>query len=525
MRGPRWHALALLLSACLSTPPGSLTPDVDAGRGTDAGACAAADWADAAPPSIPDEVGNVLSLSFEEPDSSYTFRDRSGWRRDAGEVVGSTAAGQHGNAMVSGPSSYAVVADDGFELGRSMTIAAWIYLDTGDGNSVVFSDHDGTTAEYDLHVNNTGGLAFFTTAGGANKLFEGTSGKITVGDWFHVAVTWSEDTVTFFVNGEPDTSSNSFVDPPDVHQAPFRIGRRGDDMAKLDGLIDDLRVWNRPLTLVEIGAAMGVGDDAQRCGDGVVQSGEGCDRGDPCCSDCAPASDGCGEAGCGEDGVCVTDCGRSTRGLVALYRFDEGEGAEVHDDSGVDPALDLELAAPYRWTGDGLELSGGAAASVSTAKKVIDAIDDSGEFTFDVWLTPGDQVADQLIRLISMESGSRDFILGLWNASAVARFGVDTVEQGSGHPALEAFDRVVAGRLTHLVLTRTADGTRRFYVDGSLRDESRAPGALGWGDSRLTLGDSPSASRTYLGTLHRVAIHSVALDPIEVAASFHAGPR
>jgi len=525
MRSPRWHALELLVTGCLSTPPGSVAPGDDAAA-IDAGLCARADWADAAPPSTPDEVGNVLSLDFDEPDSAYMFRDRSGWRRDAGRIVGATGPGKHGTALVSGPNSYAVVADDGFELGRNLTIAAWIYLVTGVGNSVVLSDHNGTSAEYDLHVDSTGRLVFFTTAGGSNKSFVG-SPLISTGEWFHVAVTWSDDTVTFFVNGNPDTSDNGFVDPPEVHQAPFIIGRRGDDMARLDGLIDDVRVWDRALTLVEIDAAMGVADLEQRCGDGVIQLAESCEQGDPCCSDCAQMNAGCGEAGCGEDGACVTDCGRPTRGLVALYRFDEGEGGMVRDASGVDPALDLELepAASYRWTGDGLELTGAAAGSPSTAKKVIDAIEASGEFTFDVWLTPGDEIADELLRLISLENGARDFILGVFNASYVARFGVDSVQPATGHPSLEAFDRVQLGRLTHLVSTRSADGTRRLYVDGSLRNESRAPGVLGWGESRLLVGDAPSGGHAFVGTLHRVAIHSVALDPIEVAASFHAGSR
>jgi len=521
MRARRpWQALALFGSGCLSTPPSSVAPP------DDAGACMPGDWADAAPPAPPDAVGNVLSLDFEEDATAYTFHDRSGRRRDAARLIGVTSNGKHGKALVSVASSFALVADDGFELGRELTIAAWVNLDEL-GASAVLSDYDGDSAEYDLHIDNMGRLVFFTAPGGVSKQLIGTPLITADTTWFHVAATWSGDTVTLYVNGAMDVSAADFVDPPVPHQAPFTIGRRPDDGARLVGRIDDLRVWDRALTIEEIDAYMNMADADQRCGDGVIEQVESCERGDPCCSGCAQSGEGCGDRGCGDDGVCITDCGRPIRGLVALYRFDEGEGTQLHDLSGVEPPLDLavEPVSAFQWTADGLELSGATASSVATADKVIDAIRGSGEFTFDVWLTPGDHVANELERLVSLESGGRDFILGIWNASYVARFGVDTVAVVSGHPALEAFDRVRLGRVTHLVLTRSADGTRRFYIDGVLSDESRAPGELGWNATRLLLGDGPSTAENFTGTLHRVAIHSVALDPVEVAASFHAGPR
>jgi hypothetical protein len=199
----------------------------------------------------------------------------------------------------------------------------------------------------------------------------------------------------------------------------------------------------------------------------------------------------------------------------------------VHDAADLEPRLDLALAPDdeFTWTADGLELTGASANSLVAADRVLDAFDDSGEFTFDVWLTPGEQLADELVRLVSLDSGTRGLILGIWDSSYVAQFAVDSADPVTGHPALEAFDRVQLGRSTHLVLTRSKDGIRRIYVDGVLREQSRAPGRLDWESTRMLLGDAPSGGRNFVGTLHRVAIHSVALDPIEVAASFHAGPR
>jgi hypothetical protein len=512
MRGPRWHALALVGSGCLSTPPSSLTAD-----------CPAADWADAAP-ETPDAVGNVLSLDFEDAATAYTFRDRSGHRRDAARLTGATATGKHGNSMLSGSDSYAVVADDGFMLGRELTIAAWINLEQT-GASAIFSDYDGTAAEYDLHVDSVGRLVFLSTGAGVDHSTVSSS-LITNGNWFHVAATWSGDTVTLFVDGAEVKSDDNFVNTPTPHQAPFTIGRRPDDGAVFDGMIDDLRVWDRALTVGEISEFMNQPDLAQRCGDGAIEQAEDCELGNPCCLECGRVADGCGAAGCGADGVCLTDCGAPSRGLVALYRFDEGQGTIVHDVSGVDTALDLEIAtADFEWTAEGLELTGARAGSADKADKIVDAIERSGEFTIDTWMTPGDQAEDDLARLVSVESGARDLILGVWNASYVGRFAVDSTAEGSGQPALEAFDAVRLGHATHLVLTRSTDGTRRFYVDGALRDQNRAGGDLGWDSAPLFIGGNAEGARSFVGTLHRVAIHSVALDPIEVAASFHAGPR
>lgn len=525
MRGPRWHALALLVSGCLSTPPGSLRPDGDGGA-IDAGLCPIADWADAGRSGPPDEFGNVLSLDFEDADTAYTFRDRSGWRRDAARLVGRTRTGVHGNALESADDSYALVAADGFDLGRELTIAAWVYLDEA-RSSAVFSDFDGDVDRYDLHID-VGGELVFRADGASGPKTVSTTPLITAGTtWFHVAATWSGDKVTLYVNGSDEGSSSGFVAPPIAHDVPFAIGRRMDGASRLFGAIDELRVWNRALSQVEIGEFMGEGDLEQRCGNGLIEEGEECERANPCCLDCNPISDGCGAAGCGGDGVCVTDCAAPTRGLVALYRFDEGEGTTVHDASGTPDPLDLELAdsGDFTWSADGLELVDAVAVSTAEAGKVVDRILASDEFTIDVWLTPGQQLADELVRLVSLEAEGRGVVLGIYDTSFVARFAVAGTEEGTGNPGLEAFDRVRQGHKTHLVLTRSADGVRRIYLDGVLRDESRTSGVLGWGASQLRIGDAPSGALNFVGTLHRVAIHSVALDAVEVAASFHAGPR
>jgi hypothetical protein len=76
------------------------------------------------------------------------------------------------------------------------------------------------------------------------------------------------------------------------------------------------------------------------------------------------------------------------------------------------------------------------------------------------------------------------------------------------------------------VFTRTNAGEKKIYVDGLLRSTGYHAGDFSnwdptWG---LALANEFVDSRTWLGTLHLAAVYCRALDEIEVARNFVAGP-
>ncbi|OQX75930.1 MAG: hypothetical protein B6D61_09585, partial [Bacteroidetes bacterium 4484_249] len=77
-------------------------------------------------------------------------------------------------------------------------------------------------------------------------------------EWYHLAVSWTGNTITFFVNGQQvnqytDANSNSI--PTNGYN--FQIGRRADENNYyLNGEIDEVRVWDITRTEAEIQSTM-----------------------------------------------------------------------------------------------------------------------------------------------------------------------------------------------------------------------------------------------------------------------------
>jgi CubicO group peptidase (beta-lactamase class C family)/lysophospholipase L1-like esterase len=84
------------------------------------------------------------------------------------------------------------------------------------------------------------------------------AGSVTIGVWQHVAVTFQDGILQFFVDGVARGVSTS-VPLPLARVAPIRIGGRAtDDQRGFDGAIDEVRIWDRALSQQEIQDNMGI---------------------------------------------------------------------------------------------------------------------------------------------------------------------------------------------------------------------------------------------------------------------------
>lgn len=182
----------------------------------------------------------------------------------------------------------------------------------------------------------------------------------STGRWYHVAVTRAGSTYTLYIDGAQaatDTSPYAVPNPG----VPLTIGAA--ESYRLHGSVDELEIFDRALAASEIRALYDAGsagkckgpveicDDGvdndgdtlvdrddpncQICGDGILDSGEGCDdgnvlNGDGCDANCVPSTCGDGVLDPGEecdDGnqlECdpvhpqrpLDQCNNSCRGLV-----------------------------------------------------------------------------------------------------------------------------------------------------------------------------------------------------------------
>ncbi len=138
----------------------------------------------------------------------------------------------------------------------AVTIAAWIYprldshwhvLDKGDGDKRLYAE--GINRTLDGRIRYSGTHAYSHSA----------NNTMLLNEWQHIALTWSRitNTLRLYHNGKEVNYTSQDVGagtPQDDTDYPFTIGVRGalGSVTFLNGLLDDLRLYSRPLTAAEI---------------------------------------------------------------------------------------------------------------------------------------------------------------------------------------------------------------------------------------------------------------------------------
>jgi hypothetical protein len=163
--------------------------------------------------------------------------------------------GKYGTALsiASGYASVPHHAD--LSLTTGFTVTAWINKKTVTGfdNILIKGSFSGKTANYHLRTSDTKVAFGFHTASGT--LFTAYTSGITLKKdiWYHVAATYNgaDGQVTIYIDAGPFYSAKTFSKPTTNSQALW-IGKT-DAGDQFDGLIDDVRIFNYPLTSGEVG--------------------------------------------------------------------------------------------------------------------------------------------------------------------------------------------------------------------------------------------------------------------------------
>jgi hypothetical protein len=124
---------------------------------------------------------------------------------------------------------------------NAFTLEAWIRR-TGNGHFEFMGKH---YTQYSVYVDGNNYLGIYK---GYSNTYQGFTSNyyLPVGEWHHVAVTWSGSVITFYVDGikkQEVTGAASSIIPANSYN--FQIGRRADqDSYYLNGDLAEVRVWN-----------------------------------------------------------------------------------------------------------------------------------------------------------------------------------------------------------------------------------------------------------------------------------------
>ena len=197
-------------------------------------------------------TGLAAAYNFDEP-SGTSALDASG-SGNAGVLNGPTriAEGKYGGALsFDGMNDLVTVADSAsLDLTAGMTVEAWIYQPSASGwRTVALKESPGDLA-YALYSSTTSGkpnARVFTTA----DLDVGGPAALPTNRWTHLAATYDGTTLRMLVNGV-QVAERAVSGAIATSAKPLQIGGNTIWKEWFKGRIDDVRVYNRALTPLEV---------------------------------------------------------------------------------------------------------------------------------------------------------------------------------------------------------------------------------------------------------------------------------
>ena len=161
--------------------------------------------------------------------------------------------------MEASSSQYASISDGsqtGLDITGDMTSAQWLKFESVGVNTFIARYRtDTSNRAYLIFYDVNQGVLKFVNSSNGSGFTEGTvAWSPTANTWYHVAVTKSGTTATFYINGS--TVGTATVESSQFNSnSTFAIGAIVDTSPVLfhDGLADDVRIWARALSGTEIG--------------------------------------------------------------------------------------------------------------------------------------------------------------------------------------------------------------------------------------------------------------------------------
>ncbi|ANS03283.1 BNR repeat-containing glycosyl hydrolase [uncultured Mediterranean phage uvDeep-CGR2-KM18-C269] len=138
------------------------------------------------------------------------------------------------------------------DIRSAITIEAWIKPSKLGVNHFIITRDDGSSdRQYKLYVWTNNKVYFDIYLDGGNKKETLSSTSVTLDTWSHVVATYDGSNQKLYFDGdlEDDDAETGLIDNDDTS---FTIGAQEDGVSAFNGSIDEVRVYNRALTLAEI---------------------------------------------------------------------------------------------------------------------------------------------------------------------------------------------------------------------------------------------------------------------------------
>ncbi|MHC4502712.1 MAG: LamG-like jellyroll fold domain-containing protein, partial [Planctomycetota bacterium] len=285
------------------------------------------------------------------------------------------------------------------------------------------------------------------------------------GEWHHIAASYEAKTTKLYLDGRERASTDKFIYGANPRR--IVIGNEIDKVGhRFGGAVDEFRIYDRALAPEEVATLAGVRPPAG---------------------------------------------GAPTRGLLAHWKFDEGEGKAAGDASG--KGNDGLLQNDPTWAAGKL----GGALSFNGRNSYVDVRPPPGltgsAITVSAWVKYAEVPTGAWSNVVIAQDDSRSRVFQL-----VAKGGRHCWHRFNTGKDLIAGDRITPGVWQHVAAT--FDGTKHsLYIDGEL--EAEAPGTLRLDrELHVRIGMKGSGEFPFKGLIDDVRIYDRGLSGAEVKALF-----
>jgi RHS repeat-associated protein len=410
-------------------------------------------------------AGLVAAYDFEEGSGS-TAADISG-NGNLGTLSGAAwTSGKNGGALsYDGVDDRVVVPDSAsLDLTDGMTLMAWVKPDALDGwETVVLKEHEVEGLSYGLVAADGADAppAGYAPMGGIAESIVGSS-LLPLDQWSHIAVTFDEMAFRLFVDGFA-TSRQAPTGEMVAGTAPLSIGGEAAAEEWFDGVIDEVRIYDRALSKSEV----------------------------------------------------RLEAGLPPVGLVAAYAFDDGTGSTTQDASGHGNPGTISGAS---WTAAGKH--GGALSfdGVDDIVSVADAtsLDLDDGMTLMAWVRPL-SLSDWRTILLKEWGGGLSY--GLYAAGDGPPSIWTTIFEGPA--SAHAPSSLPLDTWSHV--SATYDGSSlSLYVNASLVASETSAGLITHVDDQLSIGGNLVWGEYFEGTIDDVRVYAKPLSQSEIEADMNA---
>ncbi len=202
-------------------------------------------------------AGLVSNWKFNEANGTIAY-DSVG--NNHGNVYGATwTAGKINGALsFDGQKDYVSVPHDAsLNIKGDITIAAWVNIRRGSSYQAIVSKCVGagpTNNPFDFYITDPVSLLTLVRADAAGHERVYSNKRLSLNQWYHVLVRVEDKVPDFYVDGiiTGKWADTTFTKTPTGNTKPVLIGRR-DDGLYFDGIIDEVLIYDRALSVVEIG--------------------------------------------------------------------------------------------------------------------------------------------------------------------------------------------------------------------------------------------------------------------------------